>query len=44
LRVPSANPPVNDRINCLKRRAFEITPASGLWIDPKCKQLIKDQS
>jgi hypothetical protein len=41
-RVPSANPPVKDRINCVNAVLRNHAGQHRLWIDPQCKQLIKD--
>jgi hypothetical protein len=41
-RVPSANPPVKDRINCVNAMLRNHAGEHRLLIDPKCKQLIKD--
>jgi hypothetical protein len=40
--VPSANPPVKDRINCVNAVLRNHAGERRLRIDPKCKQLIKD--
>jgi hypothetical protein len=42
LRVPSANPPVKDRINCVNAMLRNHAGEHRLRIDPRCKQLIKD--
>jgi hypothetical protein len=41
-RVPSANPPVKDRINCVNAVLRNHAGERRLRIDPRCKQLIKD--
>jgi len=41
-RVPSANPPVKDRINCVNAMLGNHAGEHRLLIDPRCKQLIKD--
>jgi hypothetical protein len=41
-RVPSANPPVKDRINCVNALLRNQAGENRLWIDPQCKHLIKD--
>ena len=41
-RVPSANPPVKDRINCVNAMLRNHAGEHRLLIDPRCKQLIKD--
>jgi hypothetical protein len=40
--VPSANPPVKDRINCVNAVLRNYVGQHRLQIDPRCKQLIKD--
>ncbi len=40
--VPSANPPVKDRINCVNALLCNHAGQHRLRIDPQCKQLIKD--
>jgi hypothetical protein len=40
--VPSANPPVKDRINCVNAVLRNHAGERRLRIDPRCKQLIKD--
>ena len=42
LRVPSSNPPVKDRINCVNALLHNHAGQHRLLIDPKCKELIKD--
>lgn len=42
LRVPSANPPVKDRINCVNAMLRNHAGEHRLLIDPRCKQTIKD--
>src|ERR1700694_1239242 len=41
-RVPSINPPVKDRINCVNAMLRNHAGDHRLLIDPRCKQLIKD--
>ena len=41
-RIPSANPPVKDRINCVNALLRNHAGQHRLRIDPQCKQLIKD--
>jgi hypothetical protein len=41
-QVPTANPPVKDRINCVNAMLRNHAGQHRLLIDPKCKQLIKD--
>jgi Terminase large subunit, T4likevirus-type, N-terminal len=41
-QVPSSNPMVKDRINCLNAVLRSHSGEHRLLIDPKCKQLIKD--
>jgi hypothetical protein len=42
LRVPSSNPPVKDRINCVNARLCNSLQEHRLFIDPRCRQLIRD--
>jgi hypothetical protein len=41
-QVPTANPPVKDRINCVNAMLRNHAGQHRLLIDPRCKQLIKD--
>ena len=41
-RLPSSNPPVKDRINCVNALLCNHAGQHRLRIDPQCKQLIKD--
>ena len=41
-RIPSANGPVKDRINCVNAILCNHAGQHRLRIDPQCKQLIKD--
>lgn len=41
-RVPSANPPVKDRINCVNAMLRNHAGQQRLYIDSRCKELIKD--
>jgi hypothetical protein len=40
--MPSANPPVKDRINCVNARLRNHADQRRLLINPNCKHLIKD--
>jgi hypothetical protein len=40
--VPSANPPVKDRINCVNAKLRNHAGQSRLFVDRSCKHLIKD--
>jgi hypothetical protein len=40
--VPEANPPVKDRINCVNAMLRNQAGQHRLFIDPRCKHLIKD--
>jgi hypothetical protein len=40
--IPSANPPVKDRINCVNAMLCNHAGDRRVLIDPKCKDLIKD--
>jgi hypothetical protein len=42
VRVPSANPPVKDRINCVNAMLHNYAGDRRLLIDPRCKHLIRD--
>jgi hypothetical protein len=41
-QVPSSNPPLKDRINCVNARLTNHAGATNLRVDPKCKHLIED--
>jgi hypothetical protein len=41
-KVPKANPNVRDRINMMNRSLRSASGRAGMFIDPKCKELIKD--
>jgi hypothetical protein len=41
-RVPSTNPPVKDRVNCVNAMLRNQAGERRLLIDPKCKELILD--
>jgi len=41
-RVPSANPPVKDRVNCVNAMFRNFAGERRLLIDPCCKHLIRD--
>lgn len=40
--VPSSDPPVRDRVNSVNRALRTSEGTYGLYIDPKCKQLMMD--
>jgi hypothetical protein len=40
--VLSANPPVRDRINCVNSRLRNSVEKPRLFIDPRCRELVKD--
>jgi hypothetical protein len=40
--VPSANPPVKDRINCVNAKLRSHAGQNRLFVDQRCKHLIKD--
>jgi hypothetical protein len=42
IRVGSSNPPVKDRINCVNSRICNSVGSRRLFIDPRCRQLIRD--
>jgi hypothetical protein len=42
LRVPSANPPVKDRVNCVNAKLRNHAGQYRLLVHPGCKALIKD--
>ncbi len=42
LRVPSANPPVKDRVNCVNALLRNHAGQHRLLVDPSCKHLIQD--
>lgn len=41
-RVPSANPPVRDRIHAMNAKLRNAQGESHLFVDPKCKELVAD--
>lgn len=41
-RIPSANPPVKDRINCVNAMLRNHAGQQRLYIYSQCKELIKD--
>lgn len=41
-QVPSANPPVKDRVNCVNAVLNNLAGEHRLLVDPKCKHLIRD--
>jgi hypothetical protein len=41
-RVPSANPPVKDRVNCVNALLHNYADERRLLIDPGCRHLIRD--
>lgn len=42
VEVPSSNPPVKDRVNCVNAVLLNQAGARRLMVDPKCKQLLLD--
>ena len=42
IRVPSSNPPVKDRVNCVNALLRNYAGQHRVRIDPRCKHLIKD--
>jgi hypothetical protein len=40
--VLSANPPVRDRINCVNSRLRNSVEEARLFVDPRCRELVKD--
>ena len=42
IRVDASNPPVKDRINCVNARLCNSVRQRRLFIDTRCKQLIRD--
>jgi len=42
IHVLSANPPVRDRINCVNSRLRNTFEENRLFIDPRCRELVKD--
>ena len=40
--VPSSNPPVRDRITLVNARLRNAEGEIGMYVSPKCKELIKD--
>jgi hypothetical protein len=42
VRVGSSNPAVKDRINCVNSRICNSVRECRLFIDPHCRQLIRD--
>ena len=42
MKVPRANPAVRDRVNLLNAKLKNANGETGLWIDPKCRELIAD--
>ena len=42
LHVPSKNPPVKDRVNCLNAAVLNQAGGRRLFIDLRCKELAKD--
>lgn len=40
--IPSSNPPVKDRVNCVNSRLRNYTGQCRLFVSPACKHLIKD--
>jgi hypothetical protein len=41
-RVPNSNPPVRDRVNLVNRMFQSADGRISVFVDPKCKELIKD--
>ena len=41
-RVPSANPPVRERVNAVNAKLRNAAGETRLFVDPKCKELIAD--
>jgi hypothetical protein len=41
-RVPTANPPVKDRVNCVNAKLRNHAGQYGLFVNSACKSLIKD--
>jgi hypothetical protein len=41
-RVPSVNPLVRDRVNCVNSRLRNQLGEARVFIDPRCRELIKD--
>jgi hypothetical protein len=42
MRVNTSNPAVKDRLNTVNAKLCSASGARQLWIDPKCRELIKD--
>jgi hypothetical protein len=42
IRVGSSNPPLKDRTNCVNSRVCNACGERRLFIDPRCRQLIRD--
>jgi hypothetical protein len=40
--VPAANPAVRDRVNAMNGKLKNAAGATGIFVDPRCKRLIKD--
>jgi hypothetical protein len=41
-RVPKANPPVRERVNTMNRQFLNAAGVIAAYVDPRCKELIKD--
>jgi hypothetical protein len=41
-KVPKGNPHVRDRCNLVNRQLRSAAGTIGMWVDPRCKELIKD--
>jgi len=41
-QVPNADPPIRDRVSAVNAMLLSATGETRLWIDPKCKALLKD--
>jgi hypothetical protein len=42
IRALSANPPIRDRVNCVNSRLRNTLSEARLFIDPRCRELIRD--
>lgn len=40
--TPDANPPVKERVNTVNAKLKDASGAAHMWINPRCKQLIRD--
>jgi hypothetical protein len=41
-RVPTANPPVRERVNVMNGKFLSAAGVASVFVDPRCKELIKD--